>query len=152
MRAQKLKTNKSRNDINNQNLQKLIQSAIIGAVAASTQASAADMKAQGQACFTQWEKPLARIKDPQIRQLATSQKTKLEATFDDIRKVTQPLKEQFDPWLSDMKDLRTYLSNDLTVSGVDTAKSLFTKVQTEGWTCRNPWTPWSPSCTPWPPR
>ena len=95
-------------------------------------ASAADMKAKGQAYFDQWEKQLAEIHDPKIKQLAMDQKAKLKASFDDIRKYAQPLQEQFDPWLSDLKDLRTYLNNDLSVSGVDAAKSLFTKTQAEG--------------------
>ena len=102
------------------------------ATAKDTKASAADMKAQGQAYFAQWEKQLAQIKDAEIRALATSQKAKLQASFDEIRKYSQPLKERFDPWLSDLQDLRTYLSNDLSVSGVDAAKSLFSKTQAEG--------------------
>jgi Protein of unknown function (DUF2959) len=102
------------------------------AAANKTKASAADMRSQGQAYFAQWEKQLAQIKDPEIRALATAQKAKLQASFGEIRKYSQPLKEQFDPWLSDLQDLRTYLSNDLSVSGVDAAKSLFSKTQTEG--------------------
>ena len=46
--------------------------------------------------------------------------------------MAEPLKAQFDPWLSDLKDLQKYLSNDLTISGVDAAKSLFAKTQAEG--------------------
>jgi len=102
------------------------------AAANSAKASSADMKAHGQAYFTQWEKQLDQINDPKIRALATSQKTKLQASFDEIRKYAQPLREQFDPWLSDLKDLHTYLSNDLSVSGVDAAKDLFGKTQAEG--------------------
>jgi hypothetical protein len=92
----------------------------------------AEMKAQGQAYFAQWEKQMNEVKNPEIKHLAMQQKAKLQATFDNIKKYTEPLKAQFDPWLSDLKDLRTYLSNDLTVTGVDAAKGLFTKTQAEG--------------------
>jgi len=91
-----------------------------------------EMKAQGQAYFAEWEKQMAQVQNPEIRDLATKRKTKLQATFDSIKKYTEPLKAQFDPWLSDLKDLRTYLGNDLTVTGVDAAKSLFAKTRTEG--------------------
>jgi hypothetical protein len=92
----------------------------------------AEMKEQGQAYFAQWEKQMNDVKNPEIRNLAMQRKAKLQETFDSIKKYTEPLKAQFDPWLSDLKDLRTYLSNDLTVTGVDAAKSLFAKTQAEG--------------------
>ena len=91
-----------------------------------------DMQKQGQAYFKQWEKQMQEVKNPEIQKLASQQKTKLQASFDEIRKYTTPLKAQFDPWLSDLKDLRKYLSNDLSISGVEAAKTLFAKTQAEG--------------------
>jgi hypothetical protein len=101
-------------------------------VAVSARKRGADMQAQGQAYFAAWEKQMAEVQNPEIKNLAIQQRAKLQATFDNIKKYTEPLKAQFDPWLSDLKDLRTYLSNDLTVAGVDAAKPLFTKTQAEG--------------------
>jgi hypothetical protein len=100
--------------------------------AARAKKHAADVKAQGQAYFANWEKQLAELKNPEIKSLAVQQKAKLQAAFDSIRKVAEPLKAQFDPWLSDLQDLQKYLSNDLTISGVDAAKGMFAKTQTEG--------------------
>lgn len=91
-----------------------------------------NVKSQGQAYFTNWEKQLAELKNPDIKKLAEQQKAKLQATFDSIKTVAAPLKAQFDPWLSDLNDLKNYLSNDLSISGVDAAKSLITKTQNEG--------------------
>jgi hypothetical protein len=101
-------------------------------VAANAGKRSAEMKARGQAYFAEWEKQMAEVKNPEIKNLATQQRAKLQATFDNIKKYAEPLKAQFDPWLSDLKDLRVYLSNDLTISGVDAAKGLFTKTQAEG--------------------
>lgn len=100
--------------------------------AATAKKRAQEMKEQGQAYFANWEKQLAQVKNPEIKNLAAQQKAKLQATFDSIKQVATPLKAQFDPWLSDLQDLKKYLSNDLTISGVDAAKSLFAKTQTEG--------------------
>ncbi len=91
-----------------------------------------DMRAQGKAYFTQWEQQLAQVQNPEIRKLAEERKAKLQAAFDSIKKFSEPLKEQFAPWMSDLKDLQKYLSNDLTIAGVDAAKDLFTKTQSEG--------------------
>jgi hypothetical protein len=93
---------------------------------------AASMKEQGQAYFKQWEMQLAQVSNPEIRSLAETRKAKLQQTFESIRQFSEPLKAQFEPWMSNLKDLQKYLGNDLTVEGVDAAKDLFTKTQTEG--------------------
>lgn len=90
------------------------------------------MREQGQAYFKQWEQELATVSNPEIRKLAEERKVKLQAAFESIRKYTEPLKAQFNPWMSDLKDLEKYLSNDLTIAGVDAAKDLFTKTTHEG--------------------
>jgi len=104
----------------------------LASVSAKAKSRGEEMKARGQAYFADWEKQLGQIKNPDIRALAERQRTKLRETFDSIKKFAEPLKAQFDPWLSDLKDLQRYLSNDLTISGVDAAKSLFAKTQAEG--------------------
>ena len=91
-----------------------------------------EVKDQGKAYFAQWEKQLAEVQNPDIRTLAVERKAKLQETFESIRKVAEPLKAQFDPWMSDLKDLQKYLGNDLTIAGVDAAKGLFAKTTAEG--------------------
>jgi hypothetical protein len=93
---------------------------------------AQDMREQGQAYFKQWEKQMAEVQNLEIRGLAEQRRAKLQATFEEIRKFTEPLKAQFEPWMSDLKDLQKYLGNDLTIAGVDAAKSLFVKTQHGG--------------------
>ena len=93
---------------------------------------AQEMQAQGQAYFKKWEQELADVSNPEIRDLAAQRKAKLQTTFEDIRKHTEPLKSQFDPWMSDLKDLQRYLGNDLTIAGVDAAKGLFKKTTSQG--------------------
>jgi predicted nucleic acid-binding Zn-ribbon protein len=91
-----------------------------------------DMQEKGKAYFAQWEQQLAQVKNPEIQQLATQRKAKLNEAFDKIKEVSEPLKAKFDPWMSDLKDLQTYLSNDLTVNGIDAAKELFAKTRAGG--------------------
>jgi hypothetical protein len=93
---------------------------------------AEDMKARGQAYFKDWEKEMAAVNNPEIRKLAEERKAKLQATFDSIRGFMEPARDQFNTWLSDLKDLNKYLSNDLTIGGIDAAKELIGKTKTEG--------------------
>ena len=90
------------------------------------------MKAQGQGYFKQWESELGEVNNPEIRKLAEERRTKLQQTFESIRQYTEPLRAQFGPWMSDLTDLQKYLSNDLTIGGVEAAKSLFNKTQLGG--------------------
>jgi hypothetical protein len=90
------------------------------------------MQVQGQAYFKQWETELAQVKNPEVRKLADQRKAALQKTFETIRQQADPMKAKFDPWMADLKDLKVYLGNDLTIAGVDSAKSLFTKTTHEG--------------------
>ena len=44
----------------------------------------------------------------------------------------EPTRDQFNSWLADLKDLQKYLSNDLTIGGVDAAKDLIAKNKADG--------------------
>ena len=100
--------------------------------AADIRKRAQGRKEKGDAYFTQWEQQLSQVNNPEIRSLAEQRKAKLRETFENVRKYTEPLKAQFDPWMSNLKDLEKYLGNDLTIAGVEAAKPLFTKTQDEG--------------------
>jgi len=91
-----------------------------------------DMKAKGQAYFQQWEAELATLNDPEILQLAQQRKLKLQGSFDALRSVMEPARDQFNTWLSSLKDVQKYLSNDLTINGIDAAKDLIGKTKASG--------------------
>ncbi|MCL4181542.1 MAG: DUF2959 family protein [Verrucomicrobia bacterium] len=91
-----------------------------------------DMKAKGKAYFDQWEAELATLNDPEIRKLAQQRKLKLQGAFDALRSVMEPARDQFNVWLSSLKDVRNYLSNDLTINGIDAAKDLIGKTKDSG--------------------
>ncbi len=91
-----------------------------------------DIKARGQAYFQQWEKELASVNNPEVRQLAEERKAKLQTVFGNIKTTMEPARDQFNAWLADLKDLQKYLSNDLTIGGIDAAKELIGKARTEG--------------------
>jgi len=108
------------------------QVANLDAAANRVRSSAQTMKDNGQAYFAQWEEQLSQVKDENIRKLAQNRKAKLQESFDKIRDYTEPLKEQFDPWMSSLKDLQTYLANDLTVNGIAAAKKPFAAAKSNG--------------------
>jgi hypothetical protein len=99
---------------------------------ATARARAQEIQASGDDYFKQWEKQLQTIQNPDIRKLAEAQKAKLQETFAKIKPLAQQTKADFEPFSNDCHDLKNFLSNDLTVTGVDAAKSLIDKTVTHG--------------------
>jgi hypothetical protein len=91
-----------------------------------------DMKAKGQAYFQQWAQEMTNVNSAEIRQLAEERKAKLQTSFDNIKNTTEPAREQFVAWLDHLKDLQKFLSQDITLSGVEAAKEPIAKAKTEG--------------------
>jgi flagellar biosynthesis chaperone FliJ len=104
----------------------------IESAAAKARKRAEEMREKGKEYFTVWEKELAEVNDPKIRELAQQRKEKLQSTFDNIKTHLTPAKEQFNTWLTNCKDLQKYLNQDLTIAGIDAAKDLFAKTKTDG--------------------
>jgi len=104
----------------------------VDAASSKARKHAEDMKARGQAYFKDWEKELAGVNNPEIRKLAEERKAKLQATFDSIKKFMGPVRDEFNTWNADLKDLHKYLNNDLTIGGIDAAKELIQKTKAEG--------------------
>jgi hypothetical protein len=104
----------------------------IDSAAKKAKKRADDMRELGKEYFDKWEKDLGSVNDPEIRKLAEERKSKLQATFGDIKTKLDPARDQFKAWLADLKDLQKYLSQDLTISGIDAAKELIAKSRTEG--------------------
>ena len=93
---------------------------------------ATEVKAQGNAYFKQWEQQLAQINDPDIRQVAQARKAKLNEIFSKVGPALEQAKADFDPFLVNLKELRTFLSLDLTVAGVDSARPIIEKTRESG--------------------
>jgi uncharacterized protein YoxC len=104
----------------------------VNAAAENAKKQAEDMRTRGQAYFQQWEKELAAVQSEDIRKRALERKAKLQETFDSIKEVAQAAKTSFEPYSSDLKDLKTALGLDLTVQGIDAVKKQFKKTKAEG--------------------
>ena len=98
----------------------------------TAKARAKEIEASGDAYFKEWEKQLQTMTNPEIRAAAVAQKAKLQETFAKIKPLAQKAKADFEPFSSDCHDLQKFLNNDLTVTGVDAAKSIIDKTVTDG--------------------
>jgi hypothetical protein len=90
------------------------------------------MRAEGKVFFDQWKEDIDRINNPEVRQLAEERKAALERTFRNISHVTVEARDELRPWLANVRDLQTLLGNDLTIAGIDSARSLVSTIKTDG--------------------
>jgi hypothetical protein len=98
----------------------------------TAKADADEMNARGAEYFKNWETELAAVKSPEIRKLAQERRGKLQEAFGTIKTAAEATKASFPPFLSNLKDLRTALSSDLTVQGIAAAKGIFAKTKSNG--------------------
>jgi len=91
-----------------------------------------DMKKEGKNYFEKWEKDVATVKDADIRKLAEDRKAALQSAFNNIKTLMEPVRDQFQSWLGNLKDLQKYLSQDLTIGGIDAAKEQIAKTRNDG--------------------
>jgi len=101
-------------------------------VSVKTRARADAMRARGDAYFDEWEEQLSGTNDEQARKTAVERRAQLRTTFAEIRRNSQQVREEFKSFLSNLRDLRILLGNDLTVTGVDAAKPVLLKTKSDG--------------------
>lgn len=92
----------------------------------------ADMKARGQNYFSEWEKQEATYSNPQIRQLSDERRIQLRDVFARIPEASSGVRQSLHSYLADIKDIRKYLSNDLTPQGVEAIEPVAQKAIQDG--------------------
>ena len=90
------------------------------------------MEKSAEEYFQKWEEDLAAVGNAESRQVGTERRTKVQKGFyRSAGEVTRAL-TAFGGYLSDMKDLRVVLGNDITVAGIEAAKELMQKRTADG--------------------
>jgi hypothetical protein len=89
------------------------------------------MRTKGQAYFTEWEAEQAKINSEDIKTRSVQRRAEVEQTFSRINDRSQTLKDAYQPLMSDLKDIRTALNNDLTPGGVAAIKPIVDRVNKE---------------------
>lgn len=90
------------------------------------------MREEGNAYFAAWDQETATIHNEDIKNRSAERKAEMQQKFMDIKRSYVEAQDQFKPFLSNMMDIQTALSTDLTPGGVDAIKNTATKVIQEG--------------------
>ena len=78
-----------------------------------------------------WTNELALIQSPELRQRSTERMNEVAAKLKDVDTSYEGVKNSFKPFVSDIKDIQTYLGTDLTAGGLNTIKDIVSKTKVD---------------------
>jgi hypothetical protein len=78
-----------------------------------------EMKSHSKEYFDEWEKQGDTFTNPQIRELSEERRTRLANIYARVPAAGSGIKGAYNAYLTDLKEIQMFLSNDLTPRGVD---------------------------------
>ena len=93
---------------------------------------AEEMKERGADYFDEWQKEGDQYENPQIQTLSEQRRAELGELYGRIAENSVGMDEAFKAYVSDVKEIQMYLSNDLTANGVESIAPISRKAVTEG--------------------
>ena len=86
-----------------------------------------EMKSQSKEYFAEWEKQGDAFTNPEIRELSEQRRIKLASLYAQVPAAGVGIKGSYHAYLTDLKEIQLYLSNDLTPKGIDAINSVAKK-------------------------
>jgi len=91
-----------------------------------------EMTAKGKDYFEEWRVEGNAYTNPKIQSLSEQRRADLSAIFADISRASVGVKGSFKTYLSDIREINTYLSNDLTPRGVESITPIAEQAISDG--------------------
>jgi len=91
-----------------------------------------EMKDRGKDYFDEWQKEGNKYNNQQIRELSEKRRVELGEIYGKIAETSIGVKGPFKAYVSDVKDIQNYLSNDLTSKGVEAVAPISRKAVDDG--------------------
>jgi hypothetical protein len=91
-----------------------------------------EMKDRGKDYFDEWQKEGNKYNNQQIRELSEKRRVELGEIYGKIAENSIRVKGPFKAYVSDVKEIQSYLSNDLTSKGVEAIAPISKKAVDDG--------------------
>jgi hypothetical protein len=89
----------------------------MNAYAADMRENDADLRANGNAYLTQWQRDASNVSDPELRALAEQRHSQIARSSDEMRSKVTLAAASFAMFLRDINDIKKVIGNDLTPVG-----------------------------------
>jgi len=93
---------------------------------------AKEMKTQGANYFDEWQKKGDKYENPEIQALSEQRRKELGEIYGKIAENSVGMDEAFKAYVSDVKEIQSFLSNDLTSKGIEAIAPISRKAVTDG--------------------
>ncbi len=93
---------------------------------------AKEMKDRGAEYFDEWKTEGDKYENPEIQALSEQRRAELGEIYGKIAENSIGMNEAFKAYVSDVKEIQTYLSNDLTSKGIESIAPISRKAVTDG--------------------
>jgi septal ring factor EnvC (AmiA/AmiB activator) len=101
-------------------------------VATRTRKTAQTIREKEAEYFAEWQTQSEQIANPQIKAATQARQTEVKTKLSGLSQTGRRAGDLYDPFISNMKDIRTYLSNDLTTGGVKKIEPTIEKARRDG--------------------
>lgn len=91
-----------------------------------------EMQTRGKDYFEEWQKDGEKYKNSQLQQLSEQRRIELEEIYGKIALNSVGVKDAFKAYVSDVKEIQKFLSNDLTPNGILAIAPISKKVNKDG--------------------
>ena len=89
-----------------------------------------DLKDRTAAYYASWNKQ-AEVQNPELRRQAVEQRADAEKIFSNIKSELEQTRNAFQPYMSNLKDVGTYLKDNVTPAGIKSIGDLTTKANAQ---------------------
>ena len=103
----------------------------LDSLAKSAGASATKMQQMGAAYFQKWDEQLAQIQNEEIRNQSAERKAAMMKHFEQTKASYDAARAAFNPFVANLRDIRTAISTDLTPAGVQAIAKSMDKVNSQ---------------------
>jgi len=106
--------------------------ATLQSIAATARSRGNSLRERAKAHYTAWEAELRQISSDELRARGEERLAKARARFEELSKKWQEAGEAYNPFETDLKDLRIALEHDLNPSGIKSHGDLIKKAKKDG--------------------
>jgi chromosome segregation ATPase len=90
-----------------------------------------DMKSKGAEYFRSWDKSIAPISNPELKQASTERRSKVMKEHDELAANLSDIGLQLQPFVNNLHELKAFLGADLSPASVSNASEMIQKSQAD---------------------
>jgi prefoldin subunit 5 len=90
------------------------------------------LRTQGFDYFAEWREQTAEVSNPDVAEISDQRHEETREAFTELTRSSANVKRTLQTYISDLRDIETYLSNDLTPAGVEAIQPVAEQAQKDG--------------------